>query len=274
MEISDDEWFELQFNQEGALSKFGIILPKLPSDDVQDGFTAMHGRDNLNQAFEFYRYVCSVSHLAEINKPRMLDFGGGWGRISRFFLKDTDPEHIYIVDTMAFAIDCLHATGNPCRIIHNQPLPPIQGLNEKFDLVYSYSVFSHLSENYFRVWVDYLLGVLRPGGYLAFTTRGHFFINHLEELHKAKTEPPKTLKEHIRRLREEMPTPEEIRRRYLTGLFQFYPIGGAGELTSNFFGETFIPKAYIERHFGSLLVQFTEDVPRVDQSVILLRKPK
>ena len=175
---------------------------------------------------------------------------------------------------MAYAIECLRATGNPCRIIQNQPLPPIPELSEKFDLVYSYSVFSHLSEGYFRAWVDYLLGVLRPGGYLAFTTRGQRFINHLEELHKDKSEHTKTLEEHRRRLREEMPTPEEIRRRHLNGLFQFYPIGGARELTSDFFGETFIPKNYIERHFGFLLVQFTEDVPRVDQSVIVLRKPK
>ena len=92
MEISDDVWFDLQFNQEEGLLKYGIVLPTIPSDDVQDGFTAMHGRDNLSQAFEFYRYVRSVCRLIEIDKPRILDFGGGWGRISRFFLRDTNSK--------------------------------------------------------------------------------------------------------------------------------------------------------------------------------------
>jgi len=81
------------------------------------------------------------------------------------------------------------------------------------------------------------------------------------------------LEEHIRRLREEMPVPKEIRRRYLNGAFQFYPIGGSDELSTEFFGETFIPKAYIMQHFGSFFVDFTEDIPNVDQSVVVLRKP-
>ena len=85
MMIDDDVWFELQFNREEALKSFGITLPALPSDDVQVGFTALSGRDNLKQAFEFYRYVRSACHIDQIADPHILDFGGGWGRISRFF---------------------------------------------------------------------------------------------------------------------------------------------------------------------------------------------
>jgi hypothetical protein len=81
------------------------------------------------------------------------------------------------------------------------------------------------------------------------------------------------LQEHVRRLREDLPLPEEIRRRYLNGEFQFYPIGGSGELTSDFFGEAFIPRHYIEENFGSFFVDFNEDVPNVDQSVVVLQKP-
>jgi len=273
MEISDDTWFELQFRGDEALAKYGIPLPSLPSDDVQISFTALCGRTNLKQAFEFYKHVRSISGINKTTKPRIMDFGGGWGRISRFFLRDTDPDHIYIVDTMARAIELLHATNNPCRIIHNQPLPPVPTLTEKFDLIYAYSVFSHLSEEYFRSWTDYLLSVLRPGGYLAFTTRGRFFIEHLAKLHNDKGPHPKMLEEHIRRLREDMPEPDVIRHRYLNGSFQFYPVGGAGELTKDFFGETFIPRGYMEQNFGPLLVDFNDDVPSVDQSVVVLRKP-
>src|SRR5436305_13071568 len=121
MKINDNEWFELQFSAEEALEKYGIVLPTLPSDDVQVGFTGLCGRDNLEQAFGFYRYVSSVCRINDISGPRILDFGGGWGRVSRFFLRDTKPDCIYIAETRRFAIECLRATGNQCHAIHNQP---------------------------------------------------------------------------------------------------------------------------------------------------------
>jgi hypothetical protein len=272
MKINETEWFDLQFNPEEALRKYGIVLPTMPNDDIQIGFTGMSGRANLQQAFDFYRYVISVCHLNKISQPRILDFGGGWGRIARFFLRDTNPENIYIAETREYAIECLLATGNPCRVIHNQPQPPILGLTEQFDLVFAYSVFSHLSEQYFRSWIDYLLGVLRPRGYLVFTSRGELFIRVLESLHKTTEEFHPNIKEHIRRLREELPLPQEIRRHYLNGEFQFYPIGGSGELTTDFWGETFIPKKYILHYFKSNFYHFREDIPNVDQSVVVLRK--
>lgn len=272
IQINDDVWFELQFRPKEALKKYGIILPTLPSDEVQLGFTGLCGLANLRQAFSFYRYVCSVCQISDIRDPRILDFGGGWGRISRFFLRDTKPECIFIAETREYAIECLRAYGGGCKVIHNQPRPPILGLTGLFDLVYAYSVFSHLSEEYLHAWINYLLGVLRPGGYLVFTTRGQYFIDHLEQLHRKKSKPHETLQEHVRRLREELPLPEEIRRRYLNGEFQFYPIGGSGELTSDFFGEAFIPKRYIVQNFGSFFVDFKEDIPNVDQSVVVLRK--
>jgi hypothetical protein len=267
-----EDRFELQFDPKLALEKYRIALPSLPSDDVQVGFTGLSGRQNLRQAFSFYRYVRSACSLAETSRPHVLDFGGGWGRVSRFFLRDTIPERVYVAETRDYAIACLRDTGACYSIIHNQPRPPILGLPEKLDLVFAYSVFSHLSEEYFRDWTNYLLSILRPGGYLAFTSRGQFFIRHLEHLHKSTDKPHAMLEEHIRRLREQMPEPDEIRRRYLDGEFQFYPIGGSEELTPNFFGEAFIPKGYVEQHFPGLLVDFSEDVPSVDQSVMILRK--
>ena len=268
--ISDDEWFELQFDPTLAREKFGIKIPRLPSDDIQIGFTGLSGRQNLRQAFNFYRHT--LSHCPLSAKSRALDFGCGWGRISRFFLRELPPKNIYVADTMEFAIECLRNIGAPFAVIHNQPRPPIHGITEPLDLVVSYSVFSHLSQEYFHAWTDHLLGLLRSGGYFVFTTRGQFFIDHLKHLHSAKEEPHATLAEHIRRLKEDMPPPAEIERRYRGGEFQFYPIGGAAELTSDFFGEAFIPRSYVERHYPKDFVDFTEAVPH-DVPIIILRKP-
>lgn len=264
--IDDCAWFELQFNPQEALERYGIPLPSLPSDDVQMRYTARIGRQNLQQAFNFYRYVCSICKLSSINEPRILDFGGGWGRISRFFLRDTKPEHIYIVDCLSDAIYRLNATGNPCKILQNGPLPPIVGLNTKFDLICAFSVFSHLSEPFLRAWLTYLMDCLRPQGHLVITTRGRQFIDQLEQVYRE----PFSLHSY---LREKLPSPAEVRKRYLKGEFQFYPTGGGEELASDFYGEALIPREYFEINYPSALVDFTEEVLDVDQAVVVLKRP-
>ena len=261
--IDDYTWFELQFKPREALKYYGITLPSFPTDDVQRRFTARVGRNNLQQAFSFYRYVYSACNLNQVNEPRILDFGGGWGRISRFFLKDTKPEHILITDCMNTSIHWLKATGNPCNILKNEPLPPIAGLNMSFDLIYSFSVFSHLSEQFLRAWLTYLMESLRPGGFLVFTTRGHQFINDIESLYRENSSSS---------LREKLPHHEEVRARYIKGEFQFYPTGGGDELNSDCYGETLVPRSYIEANYRSVLVDFTEEVPDVDQSIVVLQK--
>lgn len=103
-ELSDQDWFNAQFKWEYA-EKYGISLPSLPSDAVQIQFTAIAGRQNLLQAFEFYKVA--RSHITGIDQPPILDFGCGWGRISRFFLRETAPANLYLADAMDSAIQCL-----------------------------------------------------------------------------------------------------------------------------------------------------------------------
>jgi SAM-dependent methyltransferase len=258
--IPDHTWYDLQFRPADSLKYYGIPVPGLPPDDVQRRFTARTAHENLKQAFSFYLHVCLASRLHEINLPRILDFGGGWGRIARFFLRDTKPELISISDCLSDSIYWLRATNNPCNIIKNEPLPPIAGQHVDFDLIYAFSVFSHLSEEYLRAWIDYLLGCLRPGGYFVFTTRGTQFIDQLEHQRVAS---------HLAKM---LPNPQEVRSRHMKGELQFYPTGGGGELTSEFYGEAFIPRKYIEDHYGAELVAFTEDVAHVDQAVVVLRR--
>ncbi|RTM08643.1 MAG: class I SAM-dependent methyltransferase [Hyphomicrobiales bacterium] len=270
--ISDADWFALQFDPAKARDMYRIRLPGIPSDDTQKGYTALSGENNLRQAFEFYLQMRKVCQLDTLKRPKVLDFGGGWGRVSRLFLRDTAPRNIYLAETRASTIQLLKDLKVPYTVIHNAPPPPIAGLPNNLDLVFAYSVFSHLSEQYFLDWMAYFLKVLKPGGHVVFTSRGHYFIRHLQHLHASEKAADPMLAEHIRRLKQMMPHPDEILRLYDAGQFQFYPIGGSEELIPSFFGETFIPEAYLKKHFGATLISFSEDVPRVDQSITVLRK--
>ncbi|MFC3323147.1 class I SAM-dependent methyltransferase [Mesorhizobium cantuariense] len=225
----------------------------------------------MRQAFDFYVHMRTVCHLDQVRQPKVLDFGGGWGRVSRLFLRDTKPRNIYLAETRASTVQLLKDLNAPYTVIHNAPPPPIIGLPNDLDLVFAYSVFSHLSEKYFLDWMAYFLNVLKPGGHVVFTSRGHYFIRHLQHLHAREEAADPTLAEHIRRLKQMMPHPDQILRLHDAGEFQFYPIGGSEELTPSFFGEAFIPEAYLKKHFGDAIINFTEDVPRVDQSITVLR---
>jgi hypothetical protein len=269
--LNDEDWFEAQFDWIGTRERTGIPMPSLPSDEVQTGFTALSGRQNLLQAFGFYQ--SALKYIEGIEQPKILDFGCGWGRISRLFLRETDPGNMYLADAMDNAIKALKATENPCNIIYNKKLPPIEGLPGDLDLIYAYSVFSHISEDYFLVWMDYFMNKLKPGGHIVFTTRGWLFIEHLQTLRDGIDGLPENLLGYVKRLCEDMPTPVRIARQYGEGKFQWYPVAGSDELTDDFWGEAFIPREYLERKFGDMLVEFTEDVVHVDQTIVVLRKP-
>jgi hypothetical protein len=58
--------------------------------------------------------------------------------------------------------------------------------------------------------------------------------------------------EHTDNLVKLLPHPDEIERRYLAGEFLFYSTGGGGELSENFYGETWIPEGWMRERFVSL----------------------
>ena len=263
--VLDWVWFELQFFPEKARTLYQIPLPLFPPSSVQVRFTADTGRHNFQRAFHFYNFIRSVCKFQQGDSIQVLDFGGGWGRIARFFLREISHNRIWISDCLGDAIDWLKKTENPCNIIKNDTRPPISGLTGNFDLIYAFSVFSHLNEQYFREWIDYFFTRLKPGGHIIITTRGAKFIQNLHRSYRTDPNQP---------LFEKLPNPNEIEARYQNGELQFYPTGGGGELSLDFYGETIIPKSYFELHFPNTFISFTESVSQVDQSVVVLKKQK
>jgi 2-polyprenyl-3-methyl-5-hydroxy-6-metoxy-1,4-benzoquinol methylase len=276
--LDDAEWFELQFEPQRARSEYGIPTPGFPADSEQITFTGMSGRQNLQQAFSFYRHVRSVTAIHTLENPRILDFGAGWGRIARLWLRETDAGNITVADTMPFAIECLQRTGAPYRIVHNPPAPPLPGVETaSFDLIYAYSVFSHLSEAYSRLWIEHHLTLLRPGGWFVFTTRGDRFISDLAAIKAtagtriAGAHEQAGVNEYQDQLRR-LPEPDQIRERMRAGEFQFFAMKHSHHI-DDCTGETIIPESWLKANYGRYLVSFSQDVPEVDQGVAILRRP-
>lgn len=269
-QISDQEWFEANLNpllyRETYRARFGIELPDLPPDEIQRRFTGRAGRENLQQAFDFYQFVLANLPAGATAERRLLDFGGGWGRVLRFFLREFSAERLLLADCLSDAIQEARSIHNPFQIIHSRVNPPLPLERGSIGVCYAFSVFSHLSETACYSWLLHFADLLVPGGKLIITTRGEAHINYLESL--ARSNSPHQLLDFL-------PAPEIIRNEYEKGGFQFYPIGGGGELSKDFYGEAWISRRWLqERHvsLGYAACEFYSEFETVDQCVFVLTK--
>ena len=99
----------------------------------------------------------------------ILDFGCGCGRTIRHFQTLEKPT-LYGTDYNPKLIDWCSRNLPFGRFGVNQLHPPLVYPAEAFDLVYAFSVFTHLPESLQFSWMGELSRVLRPAGYLAIST--------------------------------------------------------------------------------------------------------
>lgn len=280
--INDEQWLAANLAPETAVATCGMAVPALPPDDVQCRFTGSSGRANLQQAFEFYKFVLAHLPREERGRYRVVDFGGGWGRVIRLFLREYESSKLVLLDCLTDAVECARSLKPPFQVLQTNIRPPVPLEEGSADACIAYSVFSHLSEEACTNWIRHLGTRLVPGGRMIFTTRGRKQIDHLRYVHRQHggVLSPRRLARLIRGQKSDamvtmLPKPDVIRARYAQGTFQFYPTGGGGELTDDFYGETWIPEAWMKQHFRQLGFSHSVLHPEagaIDQTIFVLTK--
>jgi SAM-dependent methyltransferase len=111
---------------------------------------------------------------------RILDFGCGCGRVLRHLpaattatIDGTDSN----ADTIQWCAD--HLTF--ARFAVNPLEPPLAYPDQTFDLIYAFSVFTHLPGPLQQSWFVELHRCLKPGGYLIISTHGDYYLPHLSQ---------------------------------------------------------------------------------------------
>lgn len=163
-------------------------LPTMASEEVQRNWTGNCGKPLMLQSVAFVRTMLSMRGGCggkETAALRILDFGCGWGRLLRLLLKYVPAERLHGVDPWHRSIDLCREHGIPCRLALSDYIPRSLPFEGPFDLVYAFSVFTHLSESTARTALATIRRSIAEDGLLCLTIRPIEYWQH----HGPKGEP-------------------------------------------------------------------------------------
>src|SRR5262249_40152826 len=157
-----------------------------------------------------------------------------------------------------------------CNFVLLEPYPPTPFPSESFDLIYLYSVFSHLPEQMHLELLEEFRRLLVPGGLLIATTRARDFIRCCESL---RHDPDLNAKPaYLAGSAKAFHDASASLAAYDAGSFCYDALGVEGRWS--FWGEACIPKAYVERRWREFfeICDYIDDPGVCPQNVIVARK--
>lgn len=126
------------------------VLPRMASEEVQKNWTGDSGLALLGYTTSFVRLAahnCQELLGRGLNDRTILDFGCGYGRILRLMYYYSSPARIWGLDPWEKSIELCRADAVLGQLAVSDYLPTAIPVGDViFDFIYSFSVFTHLSE--------------------------------------------------------------------------------------------------------------------------------
>jgi SAM-dependent methyltransferase len=132
----------------------------------------------LQTAGEFFATLEAHARVGSIR--RLLDWGCGCGRITSLFLRHAHVPEVHGCDIDGEAIAWCAANLPRGTFARIEPTPPTPYAGAFFDAIVSYSVFTHLTRDDQRRWLDEMHRVLRPGGLFLASVHGRFAATYVQ----------------------------------------------------------------------------------------------
>lgn len=268
--LTDSRWLKVLKRSIHEPEIKGVKLPGFPPGEVQNSSVGGAWSHALDEAFLFYKYVkeiCQKYGTSLHPNSQVLDFGVSWGRIIRFFLKDVDTEGLHGVDTNADYLEAARQSGAPGGLHRIDPLGRLPYSDNFFDLVYAYSVFTHLPEDIQDHWLREIARTLKPGGLLIATVEPPRFIDYFLEIDAQRKDLHPWHADLARKIRADA----RLKDRLQTTGFVYIPSGdGVGEA----YGDCVMTEKYVLEHWGEIfdVVDHVDDPKRFWQAVVTARK--
>lgn len=179
-DLDDDLWSLLLTREYEAYPGIREFLPGHPEPALQQMWNGTSGTTLAAQSVCFYRKLKemqAVHGTGDLQNARILDFGCGWGRLTRMLAKDLEPGLLHGCDPVEDILDVSRQTGVPAKLARSEFLPDTLPFTEKFDLVFSFSVFTHISEAAHLASLKAIHDGLKPGGLFVVTVRPPAYID-------------------------------------------------------------------------------------------------
>ena len=159
---------------DSTLPYLSTQLSALPEASEQAIWTGASGRELLQDSLSFSRIIVSRFEKLtgrEITGARVLDYGCGFGRLLRIMSYYSDKVRLYGVDPWDRSIEICEKYRVPAILAQSEFLPASLPISGAFDLIYSYSVFTHTSERATKSALKALRQYTNSDTVLAFTIR-------------------------------------------------------------------------------------------------------
>lgn len=166
-------WLTLCAHDQEATAADGLPLPPPRLRLLVDGRSS--DSDSFlwlgSQMCDSIRAAAAAAGTPVEGMGAVLDFGCGCGRVARHWAAVEGPELYgcdYNPDLVAWCAENLPHM----RVAPNQLAPPTPYVSGSFDLIYAFSVFTHLDEALQSDWLAEFRRLLRPGGMLVLSLLG------------------------------------------------------------------------------------------------------
>jgi SAM-dependent methyltransferase len=180
-DLDDDLWAVLLSQEYTLYPNIRALLPDAPDADLQQEWNGASGLELLAQSKDFYakaRDRFRRHRDGDLATAKVLDFGCGWGRLTRFFVRDVTPGSLYACDPVEEILEVCRRTRVPTNLARSDFLPERVPFDQAFDLVFAFSVFTHLSEAAHERSLAAIHAGMRPGGILIVTIRPPAYLRH------------------------------------------------------------------------------------------------
>ena len=269
--LTPEQWRQDLLNSILVPVQNGRRYPGFPDETIQKAFVGSAYEDAINEGFNFYRHVQNhlLNRRFKVPSSRYLDFGAGWGRISRFFLRDFERGDMAGVDVdesmVSFCNDSF-IPGGYFSIAAGGGLP---FADAAFKLVTAYSVFTHLPEPLFRRWLSELLRVTAPGGLIAFTVEPERFLDFMAMVDPAVSTSPW----HVA-VQAKLGDLEARRRELHVDGLTYIPTGGGAYRPPENYGETVVTPKFVQSCAADQgeMLDFFDRPDQFWQAVVVVRR--
>ena len=254
-------------------------VPPNPPEAVQTQFVGRSYEDAYNEAASFVRIVdewlTKRTKRGLASRSRVLDFGSGWGRITRMLLTEVAPTSIYAIDVDPQMTALLNTTLPGVNAMTVPAMPPTVLADASIEAAVAFSVFSHLAPHAHEAWANEFGRVLAPGGMVFITVLDAVFLAQIREAKKhvaAGTAVP--FHDGMAPLFDDIDATEAA---FNAGEAVYSPAGGGGVRTEDFYGWAAMPAPYIDRVWGAAgfeVVEWVQSGVVFGQAMVgLVRRP-